>query len=88
MRIQIVQDVIDVLRRKTSIIELFFKRKGFRDMSYVLKCLKKEGFKLKKTDNKNEFIFTNGKLNLLTDVTCPWTLKEVFADKTYLTPPY
>lgn len=89
MRIQIVQDVIDVLRRKASIIELFLKKKGFYNLLYVLKRLKNKGFKLKKTDNKNEFIFTNGMLNLLTDTTYPWILGEVFIDEIYhLAPPY
>jgi len=68
-----------------KIIPLFEEcNEKYKSLNYVTKTLKPKGFEVLKFDaDTEEVIFSNGNLNIYTDVQYPWIVGEIFAEDIY-----
>ena len=68
-----------------KIIPLFEEcNEKYKSLNYVTKTLKPKGFEVSKFDaDTEEVIFSNGNLNIYTDVQYPWIVGEIFAEDIY-----
>ena len=88
MKIEFIQEIIDLIRRKYSFQEIKLKKMlnknsdDFINIKFVYDFISKKGFYLKKVKSSKEVVFSNKKINIVTD-SYPWIVKEIFGDEIY-----